>query len=92
MAAKKKSITLPAEMVDFIQSKVESGEYGSESEVIRDGLRTLQKRDALVESWLQNQVADAYDALKADPSRAVTGDAIRDRLWSLVEKRSKSAA
>jgi hypothetical protein len=36
-------------------------------------------RDAL-ESWLQNQVGPAYDALKADPSRAITVDGIRKAL------------
>lgn len=32
------------------------------------------------ESWLHNQVGSAYDALKADPSRAVTIDLVRARL------------
>ncbi|MBE7567702.1 type II toxin-antitoxin system ParD family antitoxin [Acidithiobacillus sp. HP-11] len=43
------SITLPLEMVRFIKDKVASGEYASESEVIRDGLRTLQTRDRIIE-------------------------------------------
>ncbi|MGO0791207.1 ribbon-helix-helix domain-containing protein [Herbaspirillum seropedicae] len=71
------SITLPNEMADVVKSKVRSGEYASESEVIRDGLRTLLARDRAVENWLSNQVAPAYDALKADPSRAVTVDEVR---------------
>lgn len=37
-------------------------------------------RDRAVESWLHNQVATAYDALKADPFRAVTADQVRARL------------
>ena len=92
MPSVKMSITVPAEMAEFIQSKVESGEYASASEVIHDGVRTLVKRDAIVESWLENQVGAAYDALKADPSRAVTGDSIRDHLFQRLEKRSKHAA
>jgi len=56
------------------------GEYATESEVIRDGLRALLARDRAVESWLHNQVGPAYDALKADPSRAVTVDQLRARL------------
>jgi antitoxin ParD1/3/4 len=35
------SITLPTEMAEAIKSKVASGEYATESEVIRDGLRAL---------------------------------------------------
>jgi hypothetical protein len=33
-----------------------------------------------IESWLQSQVGPAYDALKADPSRAITVDEIRATL------------
>lgn len=74
------SITLPNDMVDVVKTKVRTGEYASESEVIRDGLRALMARDRAVERWLHSQVGAAYDALKADPSRAVTADQVRARL------------
>ncbi len=74
------SITLPNDMADAVKAKVQTGEYATESEVIRDGLRALLARDRAVESWLQNQVGPAFDALKADPSRAVTADQVRARL------------
>lgn len=74
------SITLPNDMADAVKAKVRAGEYASESEVIRDGLRALMARDRAVESWLHHQIGPAYDALKADPSRAVTADQVRARL------------
>jgi len=74
------SITLPNEMADVVKAKVRTGEYASESEVIRDGLRVLLARDRAVENWLVNQVGPAYDAMQAEPSRAVTADQIRERL------------
>ena len=74
------SITLPIDMADAVKTKVRTGEYASESEVIRDGLRALMARDRAVESWLHNQVGPAYDALKSDPSRAITADQVRGRL------------
>jgi antitoxin ParD1/3/4 len=74
------SITLPNEMAEAVKSKVATGEYATESEVIRDGLRALLARDRAVESWLLEQVGPAYDALKADPSRAVTIDDVRASL------------
>ena len=43
------SITLPIDMAEMVKAKVKSGEYATESEVIRDGLRTLAARDAAVE-------------------------------------------
>lgn len=74
------SITLPNEMADVVKAKVAAGEYATESEVIRDGLRTLLARDRAVERWLQTQVAPAYDALKADPARAVSANDVRAAL------------
>jgi antitoxin ParD1/3/4 len=74
------SITLPNEMADAVKSKVATGEYATESEVIRDGLRALLARDRAVENWLHGQVGPAYDALKADPARDVTIDDVRASL------------
>lgn len=74
------SITLPNDMADAVKAKVRAGEYASESEVIRDGLRTLIARDRAVENWLHGMVGPAYDALKAEPSRAVSAEHIRARL------------
>lgn len=74
------SITLPNEMAEAVKSMVQGGEYASESEVIRDGLRALLARDRAVERWLHGDVASAYDALKADPTRAVSAKHVRLRL------------
>lgn len=74
------SITLPIEMADVVKAKVAAGEYATESEVIRDGLRTLLARDRAVENWLHDQVGPAYDALKADPSRGVSAAQVRESL------------
>jgi putative addiction module CopG family antidote len=74
------SITLPNEMADIVKTKVAAGEYATESEVIRDGLRVLMARDRAMDSWLHQVVGPAYDALKADPARAVTIDQVRATL------------
>jgi Arc/MetJ-type ribon-helix-helix transcriptional regulator len=66
-------------MADVIKAKVATGEYATESEVIRDGLRVLMARDRAVENWLLEQVVPAYDALKADPSRAVSVEQVRSK-------------
>jgi putative addiction module CopG family antidote len=74
------SITLPNEMAELVRNKVAAGEYASESEVIRDGLRSLAARERAVEDWLRLQVAPVYDALQADSSRAVSVDQVRAAL------------
>ncbi|MDP2784852.1 MAG: type II toxin-antitoxin system ParD family antitoxin [Sulfurimicrobium sp.] len=74
------SITLPNEMADIVKTKVATGEYATESEVIRDGLRALMARDRAMENWLREGVGPAYDALKADPARAISVDQVRAKL------------
>jgi len=85
------SITLPNEMAELVKIKVAAGEYATESEVIRDGLRALMARDRAMESWLVQQVAPAYDALKSDPQRAVSVDKVRARLAAEHKKATKKA-
>jgi putative addiction module CopG family antidote len=83
------SITLPNEMANAVKAKVAGGEYATESEVIRDGLRTLLARDRAIETWLREQVVPAAEALKADPSRALSVDQVREHL---AKKRQQRAA
>ncbi|WP_447885940.1 ribbon-helix-helix domain-containing protein [Serratia fonticola] len=74
------SITLPNEMDARLKAKVASGEYASESEVIREGLRALLARDQAAEKWLQEQVVPSWNALENGESEGVSGKEIRARL------------
>jgi antitoxin ParD1/3/4 len=80
------SITLPNEMAEAVRAKVAAGEYATESEMIRDGLRVLIARDRAVDDWLRTDVVSAYDALKADPARAVDVAGIKARLADAHKK------
>ena len=71
------SVTLPLEMADMVRARVESGEYASESEVIREGLRSLAARERAVESWLRDQVVSANDRLIADASASMSVHQVR---------------
>lgn len=79
-STKQMSVTLPTEMAADVRAKVESGEYASESEVIRDGLRALAARERAVEDWLSGPVAEIYDAMKAEPSRGRSASDVRAAL------------
>lgn len=85
---KQLSITLPTAMAEAVKERVSSGAYASESEVVRDGLRALFARDEAVESWLQTEVATAYDELLAEPSQVISADDMRAHLAGAHARRT----
>lgn len=75
-STEKRTVSLPPEHAAFIDKMVKSGDYASASEVVRAGLRALQERDAAVEKWLHDEVAPTYDAMQADPRRALSAESV----------------
>jgi antitoxin ParD1/3/4 len=65
------SITLPREMADVVERKIQSGAYASVSEVMRDGVRALIERDAAIEKWLREEVVTGHHEYLADTSKGV---------------------
>jgi len=68
MAGKNTSISLGAPFVEFARRKVESGEFGSTSEVVREAMRRFQaedmKREALERALavgLASPIDDDFD-------------------------------
>src|SRR5271157_4684948 len=86
------TVTLPHEMAAMVKAKVASGEYATESEVVRDGLRALQARDAALEAWLRGEVARSYDDFAADPSIGIPADQMIGRLRASYRKRLPKTA
>jgi putative addiction module CopG family antidote len=83
------SVTLPKEMAQMVRNKVASGEYASESEVVRDGLRALQARDRALETWLRTDVVAAYDDAKANPSSLLSSSQARAKVAALHKRTAK---
>ena len=86
-------VTLPPHLEAMVRRKVETGLYGSESEVIRDALQLMAERDrfqrlraAVAEGYEQAQrgetvpySADLMEQLKREVSAAaLAGDPIPD--------------
>jgi antitoxin ParD1/3/4 len=86
------SVTVPVEMAKMIKEKVASGQYASESEVVREGLRALAERDEAVERWLREEVAATYDRHKAAPHEAIPLDEAWKRLQSYMDRAEKKAS
>lgn len=48
------NVSVGQEFEEFVRAKVESGDYASVSEVVRDGLRLLREKEQLFEARLQS--------------------------------------
>jgi antitoxin ParD1/3/4 len=62
MVAKNTSVALGDHFADYARGKVQSGEYGSTSEVIRDALRLHEER-----ATFKSRLLEALDAGMASP-------------------------
>jgi putative addiction module CopG family antidote len=89
-STKQLSITLPHEMAEMVRSKVDSGAYASESEVVRDGLRALQMHDRALEAWLVNEVVPSIKAVRENPGQLKTGEQVRASLARAHKKLQKT--
>ena len=66
MAAKNTSIALGDKLETYARKKVESGKFGSISEVIRDALRRAEDRDARIER-LRQLIIEGEESGPAEP-------------------------
>lgn len=74
------TVDLPDDLAKSVREQVASGLYASESEVIQEGLRALKEREEVEGDWLSAEIADAYDAWKANPTDVLTVDQVRRKL------------
>jgi len=74
------SITLPHDMAEAVERKIQSGAYASVSEVMRDGVRALMERDAAVERWLREEVVSGHAEHLANPSKAIPVEEVLPRI------------
>jgi antitoxin ParD1/3/4 len=79
-----KNISLPPELEEYVDAKVECGEYAHASEVVRDGIRLLMQREAEKLEWLRNAIAEGLADVES-------GNVIPDdRILEEVEKRGRA--
>lgn len=60
------NITLTASLADFVRSKVETGGYSSEDEVIQESLRLWEQRESAWKKKVSEQIDQGLDDLQAD--------------------------
>src|SRR5690606_40233558 len=74
------NVSLTPELESFVTAKVGSGLYGSQSEVIREGLRLLMERDRMMEARLKDlraEIAEGVD--QARRGEVIPGGEVRAR-------------
>ena len=82
--AEKLSITLPASLARLVRKQVEAGTYASNSEVIREALRTWQQqRNEEALASIRKEIDKAIN----DPRPRRTPEQVRDRLDRLYRDR-----
>ena len=81
----KRTFSLTEEQAKFIDAKVEAGGFATGSEVVRDGLRSMQEHDEAIKRWLEEEVVPTLRKLDADPSRARPIDEVFDEFMGELE-------
>lgn len=86
------NVHLTQELEQLVQRRVESGRYGSASEVVRDALRLLADRDEQVErrnQELRKKIAQGLDSLHG--GAGVDGEEFFAQLDRVSPQHEKSA-
>ena len=77
------NVSLPTDMIDFVEGEVSSGEYSSSSEVVRDALRLLRHDRALEREKmeiLRREIAIGLDDVAAGRFSRKTIDEIAEEV------------
>jgi antitoxin ParD1/3/4 len=84
-ASKPITVTL-GELQERVEARVKSGEYASASEVVRAGLRALDREEEALTAYLREKIQEAYD----DPRPSVPAEEAFDRLERKHAERMKT--
>ncbi len=83
------NVSLTPQLESFIATKVESGLYGSQSEVVREGLRLLVERDRMVEARLDELRGEVAEGLQqARKGELIPGDDVFARIRQKSQPRN----
>jgi antitoxin ParD1/3/4 len=84
------NVSLTPELEAFVTAKVETGMYGSQSEVVREGLRLLRERDRVMEARLQDLRSEVAEGLEqARRGELIPGDQVREKIRRKSQERRK---
>ncbi len=75
------NITLKTEQEQFIQAKLQSGQYQTVDEIIVEAFRALEERDSDYQQWIE-ETREKVDAAAAslDQGKGLEGEAVVNRI------------
>jgi putative addiction module CopG family antidote len=81
-------IDLPPDLAEAVRERVASGRYGSESEVIADGIsRLVEEDDDPLDPAIAAELARGYDEWKANPEATIPLEEVARRLKIALPER-----
>ena len=87
------NISITPELDRFLQSRVESGRYQTTSEVVREALRLLERREQeRDEALFQLKERLERGAGQAERGELIDGDEVFDELREMIEERRRAKA
>ena len=90
-----RNISLSDQFDGFIAASIEEGRYGNASEVVREGLRLLQQREAEDRAkieWLRSAVQEGVDAIERGDYIVLDTDQDIDAMMDALRKKRNSRA
>jgi len=91
-AVEKISVALTPEMVSLVREAVESGEYASSSEVIRDALRDWKLKRTLEQQQVEELRRLWYEGINSGPAGALDMEEIKREARKRLEAESGQPA
>ena len=79
-------ISLAPALEKFVTRKVQSGDYDSASEVVRDALRRWKESEALESEWLEDRIGEAL-AVESEPLTASFFPTLKQKLRKELKAR-----
>jgi antitoxin ParD1/3/4 len=89
-SVEKISIALPPEMVAQLRNAVETGEYASSSEVVRDALRDWTRKRQLQQNGIA-ELRQLWQQARTDQTPGVPANEVLDRLERKYQSLADSA-
>jgi putative addiction module CopG family antidote len=91
MAGEPIQITLTDEdAIEFVRSKVASGQYASAADVVREGLDALKREVDEQERWEREILAMAHDRVLVDPGSLLSVEEVERSLEAKRRERRAS--